>query len=148
MACKYGRLSLVARKEERRAYAQTTKKVALPGWISQPRSQISLVLIHLSLVSSISLSAITLLLTRVNVPCFFSRICVISLIGSSSNGNGDSNENGKKEIGFFSKRAPLHVHHACLYLSLPYLHDYDVKVLNFTFCGGREQTTATFFFIS
>ena len=37
-------------------------------------------------------------------PLLFSRICVSSLIGSSSNGNGDGNENGKKEIGFFSKR--------------------------------------------
>ena len=76
--------------------------------VSQPRSQISLVLVYfvLCLVSStcISLSAITLLLTRVNVPCSFSRICVSSLIASSNNGNGDGNENGKKAIGLFSKR--------------------------------------------
>ena len=116
MACKYSRLSLVARKEERRVYAQT----AMPGWISQPRSQISLVLMHLCLVSStcISLSAITLFPSRVNVPCSFSRICVVSLIGSSSNGNGDSNKNCKKEISFFSKRTPLHVYHA---LCVPFL---------------------------
>ena len=106
MACKYSRLSLVARKEERRVYAQTTKKVALPGWNTGSRSQISLVLVHLCLVSStcISLSAITLLPTRVNVPCSFSRICVSSLIGSSSNDDGDGNENSKKAIGLFSKR--------------------------------------------
>ena len=73
MACKYGRFSLVVRKEERRVYAQTTKKVALSGWNTGSRSQISLVLVHLCLVSStcISLSAITLLPTRVNVPCSF-----------------------------------------------------------------------------
>ena len=106
MACKYSRFSLVARKEERLVYAQTTKKVALPGWNTGSRSQISLVLFHLCLVSStcISLSAITLLPTRVNVPCSFSRICVSSLIGSSSNDDGDGNENGKKAIGLFSKR--------------------------------------------
>ena len=101
MACKYSRFSLVARKEERLVYAQTTKKVALPGWNTGSRSQISLVLFHLCLVSStcISLSAITLLPTRV-----FSTICVNSLIGSSSNDDGDGNENGKKAIGLFSKR--------------------------------------------
>ena len=106
MACKYSRVSLVARKEERRVYEQTTKKVALPGWNTGSRSQISLVLVHLCLVSStcISLSAITLLPTRVNFPCSFSRICVSSLIGSSSNDDGDGNENGKKAIGLFSKR--------------------------------------------
>jgi len=70
------------------------------------------------------------------------------VIGSSSNGNGEGNENSKKEIGFFGKTTTLHVHHALLYLSLPYLHDYDLKVLNFALRGGREQTTATFFFIS
>ena len=106
MACKYSRFSLVVRKEERLVYAQITKKVALPGWNTGSRSQISLVLFHLCLVSStcISLSAITLLPTRVNVPCSFSRICVSSLIGSSSNDDGDGNENGKKAIGLFSKR--------------------------------------------
>ena len=73
MACKYGRFSLVVRKEERRVYAQTTKKVALSGWNTGSRSQISLVLVHLCLVSStcISLYVITLLPTRVNVPCSF-----------------------------------------------------------------------------
>ena len=30
-----------------------------------------------------------------------------------------------------------------LYISLPSLHDYDMKVL---FCGGRKHNTATFFF--
>ena len=37
-----------------------------------------------------------------------------------------------------------------LYISLPSLHDYDydVKIPNFTFCGGREHKTTTFFFYS
>ena len=30
----------------------------------------------------------------------------------------------------------------------PSLHDYDVKVPNFTFCGGRKHKTTTFFFFS
>ena len=35
-----------------------------------------------------------------------------------------------------------------LYISLPSLHDYNVKLPNFTFCRGREQKTTTFFFSS
>ena len=39
----------------------------------------------------------------------------------------------------------LHVRHAFLNISLPSLHDYDVKMSNFTFCGGREPKATTFF---
>ena len=39
----------------------------------------------------------------------------------------------------------LHVRHAFLNISLPSLHDYDVKMSNFTFCGGREHKATTFF---
>ena len=38
------------------------------------------------------------------------------------------------------------MHHAFLYISLLSLHDYDVKLPIFTFCGGREHKTAIFFF--
>ena len=37
---------------------------------------------------------------------------------------------------------------AFLHISLPSLHDYNVKLLNFTFFGGRKQKTTTFFFSS
>ena len=37
------------------------------------------------------------------------------------------------------------MHHAFLYISLPMLHDYNVKLPNFTFCRGRELTATTFF---
>ena len=40
----------------------------------------------------------------------------------------------------------LHVHHAFLYISLLSLHDYDVKLPDFMFCGGREHKATTFFF--
>ena len=40
------------------------------------------------------------------------------------------------------------MHHAFWYISLLSLPDYDVKLLNFTFCGGGERTTMTFFFFS
>ena len=34
------------------------------------------------------------------------------------------------------------------YISLPPWHDYDVKLPNFTFCGGRKHKTTTLFFFS
>ena len=64
------------------------------------------------------------------------------ILGSLSIDNGDGNEKGKK------KTTALHVHHAFLYISLPSLHDYDVKHPNFTFCGRRVHKTAIFFFLS
>ena len=44
------------------------------------------------------------------------------------------------------KTTTLNVHRAFLYISLPSLHDYDVKFPHFTFCGGREPKTTSFFF--
>ena len=38
------------------------------------------------------------------------------------------------------------MHHAFLYISLPSLHDYGMKLSNFTFYGGREQVTMNFSF--
>ena len=66
--------------------------------------------------------------------------------GSFSNDDGDGNNNGKKAIGLISKTTTLHVHHAFLYISLPSLHDYEVKMPNFTFYGGRKQGTTIFSF--
>ena len=63
---------------------------------------------------------------------------------SFSNGDGDGNENGKKAIGLISKTTTLHMHHTILYISLPSLHDYDVKMPNFTFYGERKQATTSF----
>ena len=37
------------------------------------------------------------------------------------------------------------MHHAFLYISLPLLHDSDVEMSNFTFCGDKA-TTFFFFF--
>ena len=52
-------------------------------------------------------------------------------LGSLSNDDGDGNDNGKKVMGLDSETTTLHVHHAFLYISLPSLHDYNVKVTNF-----------------
>ena len=64
--------------------------------------------------------------------------------GSLSNDNGDGNMNGKKAIGLdWQTTTILHVHHAFLFISLPSLHDYDVKLPDLPFCGGREKKTTT-----
>ena len=52
----------------------------------------------------------------------------------------------KKAIGLISKATTLHVHHDILYISLPSLHDYGVKIPNFTFRGGPTQDNDFLFF--
>ena len=62
------------------------------------------------------------------------------ILGSVSNDNSDDNESRKKSNRFrLAKKSNLHVHHAFLYISLPLLHDCEVKLPNFTFYEGREQ---------
>ena len=58
--------------------------------------------------------------------------------------DGDRNENVTKAIGLITKTTTLHVHHAFLHISLPSLHDYDVKMPNFTLYRGRTQATTKF----
>ena len=52
----------------------------------------------------------------------------------------------QKTIGLISKTTTSHVHHTILYISFPFLHDYDVKMPNFAFYGGRKQATTKFYF--
>ena len=66
--------------------------------------------------------------------------------GTLRSNYAEGNENVKKSIGFISKTTTLHVHHAFLYISLPFLHDYDVKMPNFAFYGERKQATTKFNF--
>ena len=61
--------------------------------------------------------------------------------GSFSNDDGDGSENVAKAIGLIKKTTTLYMHHAFLYISLRSLHDYEVKMPNFTFYGGRKQAT-------
>ena len=53
-------------------------------------------------------------------------------LGTLRSHHGDGNENATKAIGLITKTTILHVHHAFLYISLPSLHEYDVKRPNFT----------------
>ena len=70
------------------------------------------------------------------------------ILGSLSNDDGDVNKNSKKAIGLDWQTTTLHVYHAFLYIYLPSLHYYDVKMPIFTFCEGRERKTTTFSFFS
>ena len=60
----------------------------------------------------------------------------------SDDGNG--NGNATKAIGLISKTTILHVHHAFLYISLPSLQDYDVKMPNFMMYRKSTQVTTKF----
>ena len=51
----------------------------------------------------------------------------------------------KKQLVQIGKTTALHVHHAFLYISFPSRHDYNVKMPNFTFCGGSEHKITAFF---
>ena len=63
--------------------------------------------------------------------------------GSLSNDDGNINENSKKAIGLDWQNNNFACDHPVLYISLPSLHDYDVKMPNFTFCGGCKHKTMT-----
>ena len=65
-------------------------------------------------------------------------------LGTLRSDDGDGNGNTTKAIGIISKTTILHVHHAFLYISLPSLHDYDVKMPNFTMYRGSTQATSKF----
>ena len=66
---------------------------------------------------------------------------------SLRNHDGDGNEYGKKAMDLDKQTTTLHVHHPFLDISLPSLDDYNVKLPNFSFCRGREQTDNNFLFL-
>ena len=68
------------------------------------------------------------------------------VVGSFSNDDGDGNEDVKKAIGLLRKTTTLHVHHAFWFISLPSLHDYDLKMPNCKFYRGHKQATTNLFF--
>ena len=61
-----------------------------------------------------------------------------------SKDDGDVNKNGKKSLGLDWQNN----NSARAHCKLPSLHDYDVKIPNFTFCGGLKHKTTTFFLFS
>ena len=84
---------------------------------------------------------------------YVARPTVIVKSLSNDNGNGNVNKNGKKTqhstvVGLISQTTTSHVHHAFLYISLPSLHDYNVKNAEFQVGLGREHKISTFFFFT
>ena len=73
--------------------------------------------------------------------------CSVGILRSN---DATATRTSKRAIGLINKTTTLHVHHAFFYISLPFLHDYDVKMPNFACYGGRKQatTTATFLFLN
>ena len=63
-------------------------------------------------------------------------------IGTLRSDDGDGNTT--KAIGLINKTTILHVHYAFLHISLPSLHDYDVKMNNFPMYRGSTQATTKF----
>ena len=59
--------------------------------------------------------------------------------------NATATRTSKTTVALVGKTTTLHVHLTYLYISLPFLHDYDVKMPNFTFQGGRKQATTKFY---
>ena len=88
----------------------------------------------------------------VNECCFRDGTCTLAALrfpfrlGTLRSNDSDDNENVKKAIGLISKTTTSHVHRTFLYISFPFLHDYDVKMPNFAFYGGRKQATTIFYF--
>ena len=69
-----------------------------------------------------------------------------TVIGTLRSNDTDVNENVIKTIALMSKTTTLHVHHTFMYISFPFLPDYDVKMTNLAFNGERKQATAKFYF--
>ena len=62
--------------------------------------------------------------------------------GSFSNDEGDGNENVKKSNRLIKQNNKFaRASHFSCNISLPSLHDYNEKMHNFTFYGGRKQAT-------
>ena len=62
-------------------------------------------------------------------------------IGTLRSNDADGNENVKNTIEQLCTCVTLF----CTFLC-PFLHDYDVKILNFVFCGERKQSTTELYF--
>ena len=64
-------------------------------------------------------------------------------LGNFSNDDGDGKKNGQKVILLLRKKkktttTTFHVHHTFLYISLPSLHDYHVKMPNITLVSDDD----------
>ena len=69
------------------------------------------------------------------------------LIGTLRSNDADGDENVKKNNRFYKQNNSFaRASHFFLDISFPFLHDYDVKMPNFVFYGGRKQAMTKFYF--
>ena len=68
------------------------------------------------------------------------------IVGTFRSNDVDGNDSVNKTIGLISKTTTSQVHQAFLHISFLFLHDYDVKMPNCAFYGGRKQATTKFYF--
>ena len=80
------------------------------------------------------------------IPLFYQELSEI--MGTLRSDDVTATRTSKTTIDLVGKTTTLHVHLTFLYISLPFLHDYDVKLPNFTFSGGRKQATTKFYSLS
>ena len=74
--------------------------------------------------------------------CLVTHFVGRGIIRSFISDDGDGNENVKTAIGYKFGRASRFLY----IFFLPLLHDYDVKMANFTFYEGCKQATTKFSF--
>ena len=80
---------------------------------------------------------------------FYFAVCVsIAVVGTLSFNDATATRTSKKKKtpGLICQTTTSRVHHTFLYISLPFLHHYDVKMPNFAFYGERKQATTKFYF--
>ena len=82
-----------------------------------------------------------------NITNVISFVTFYHKLGELSNDDGDGNKNGKKSVGLDWQNNNFARASRFLYISLP-SYEYNVRVLNFTFCRGQEHKTTIFFFFS
>ena len=74
---------------------------------------------------------------------------MVALLLDENETNDDGVDKGerKKNICFFNKTTPLHVHHALFHIYFPSLHHYDMKTANFphSLYGVSEHKTEIVF---
>ena len=78
--------------------------------------------------------------------CIKNILMYLCSLGTLRSNDADGDKNVKKTIGFISKQQLCTCITLFLYISFPFLHDYDVKMPNFVFYGGRKQATTKFYF--
>ena len=69
------------------------------------------------------------------------------IMGTLRSNDAEDNENVQKTIGFISKTTTSHVHHTFLYISFPFMHGYDAKMLDLVFYGERRQATTKLYLV-